>query len=102
MDYQFDNLPRRFSYKNQRNIIVATEQTRVTRRVNPEYRIMRIDFDRRLKLELHGSKVTFNAGLIACRERDQVLGLTDLGGAALLGRASGSFEKTGVHPQRVK
>ena len=44
---------------------------------------LRVDFDRRLRLEFHGSDISSDGGLLPYRELDDALGLTELGGEFL-------------------
>jgi hypothetical protein len=44
---------------------------------------LRVDFDRPIKLEFHGSTVTGDAELLASRELDEALGLTSTAASGL-------------------
>ncbi len=44
---------------------------------------LRVNFDRRLKLEFHGGDISSDGGLFPYRELDHALGLTELGGEVL-------------------
>ena len=48
-----------------------------------EGRPLRVDFDRRIKLEFHGARITSDGGLLAYGELDDAVGLLDMAAAAL-------------------
>ena len=50
---------------------------------------LRINFDKKLKLEFHGVKVTSDAGLLAYRELDNAFGLTSVVASELIDKRTG-------------
>jgi len=61
--------------------------------------VLRLDFDRRLKLEFHGSKVTSDAGLLPYRELDDALGLSEIAGDVLTDTRRGQNSHHGLVAQ---
>ncbi len=58
--------------------------------------VLRLDFDRRLKLEFHGSKVTSDAGLLPVRELDNAVGLAGIAGDVLTDTRRGKNGRHGL------
>jgi hypothetical protein len=61
---------------------------------DPTGEALRLDFDRRLLLQFHGSAITSDAGLLAYRELDDALGLTNTDAESLADARTG---KNGRH-----
>ena len=59
---------------------------------------LRVGFDSRLKLKFVGSKVTSDAGLLAYRELDEVLSLTEMGAEVLSDLRLGTNKQHGLVP----
>src|SRR5262249_17442868 len=57
---------------------------------------LRVDFDRHIKLEFHGSTVTSGAGLLAYRELDDALRLTSTAASGLLDTRAGQNTQHGL------
>jgi hypothetical protein len=50
---------------------------------------IRLRFDRRLRLEFRGAKITTDAGLRAVRELDEMMGLTDMAADLIVDKRTG-------------
>src|SRR5450755_2693366 len=61
--------------------------------------VLRLDFDRRLKLEFHGSQITSDAGLLAFRELDDAFGLSHMAGNVLTDTRTGRNRRHGLVAQ---
>jgi hypothetical protein len=65
---------------------------------------LKLHFDARLRLEFRGAKVTTDAGLLAVRELDEALGLTEMAGVMIKDRRTGRnirHQMTGLLRQSV-
>ncbi len=68
----------------------------LTRCANRKNGVLRLDFDRRLKLEFHGSKVNSDAGLLPYRVGDDAVGLTETAGDVLTDTRRGKNARHGL------
>ena len=58
---------------------------------------LRVDFDRRIKLNFHGSKVSSDTGLFPFRELDEACGLTESSATELFDFRSGRNRPARAH-----
>jgi len=64
-----------------------------------DFGVLKLDFDRRLKLEFHGSQITSDAGLLAFQELDDALGLSQMGGDIFADARTGRNSRHGLVAQ---
>jgi hypothetical protein len=57
---------------------------------------LRVDFDRRIKLEFYGARITSDGGLLPYQELDDVLSLSGLAGRVLSDRRIGKNGRHGM------
>ena len=60
--------------------------------------VLRVAFDKRIKLEFHGAKITSDGGLLLYRELDEALGLTELSEAVLEDNRTGKNTRHKITP----
>jgi hypothetical protein len=58
--------------------------------------VLKLNFDRRLKLEFHGSTVTSDAGLLPYRDLDDAVGLAEIAGDVLTDIRRGKNDRHGL------
>lgn len=63
---------------------------------------IRVGFDRRLKLEFHGSRITSGAGLLPFRDLDDALDLTEIAVAALSDVLTGKNGRHSLNDTAIK
>jgi hypothetical protein len=61
---------------------------------------VRLGFDRRVRLEFHGSKMSSDGDLLLFRELDEVLGLHDIAGGLLMDTRTGCILWSGCCASR--
>ncbi len=57
---------------------------------------LKLNFDRRLKLEFYGTKVTSDGGLLAYRELDEAFGLTRTAGFEISDSRTGGITRHSI------